>query len=289
MKNFDPRVTAARPDLAAVELKGKVAAARFSAGRVMRISRGVAALRGAPDDAAGLSTELLFGERFTVYEQKDGWAWGQAALDGYVGYVRADALALPGEDSTHRVTSLSTPLLSALDAKRAAHAARDARARLPMNAKLCVTQTDGVFVHLDDGGYVLAEHLSALSQPETDWVAVAERFTGVPYLWGGKTAAGLDCSGLIQTALEAGGRAAPRDTDMMEAALGRSVPVTADLSGLRRGDLVFWKGHVGVMRDSQTLLHANAFVMKVASEKLADAHARIAKSEGAIRAIKRLG
>lgn len=282
MKNFDPRVTAARPDLAAAELKGTVAAARFSPGRVMRIFRGTAALREAPNDAAGLSTELLFGERFTVYEEKDGWAWGQAALDGYVGYVRADALALPGKNPTHRVAALNAPLLPAPDTKHVAHA------HLPMNAKLCVTRTDGVFAHLDDGLYVLAEHLSPFLQPETDWVAVAERFAGVPYLWGGKTAAGLDCSGLIQTALEAGGRAAPRDTDMMEAALGRSVPVAADLSGLRRGDLIFWKGHVGVMRDSQTLLHANAFVMEVASEKLADAHARIAKSEGAIRAIKRL-
>ncbi|MCH8859421.1 MAG: C40 family peptidase, partial [Proteobacteria bacterium] len=250
MKNFDPRVTAARPDLAAAELKGTVAAARFSPGRVMRIFRGTAALREAPNDAAGLSTELLFGERFTVYEEKDGWAWGQAALDGYVGYVRADALALPGKNPTHRVAALNAPLLPAPDTKRAAHAARvahaarAAHAHLPMNAKLCVTQTDGVFAHLDDGLYVLAEHLSLFSQPETDWVAVAERFAGVPYLWGGKTAAGLDCSGLIQTALEAGGRAAPRDTDMMEAALGRSVPVPADLSGLKRGDLIFWKGHV---------------------------------------------
>ncbi len=127
-------------------------------------------------------------------------------------------------------------------------------------------------------GFVARRHLAAPDVRQPDFVAVAERLLGTPYVWGGKTHAGCDCSGLIQTALQAAGIAAPRDTDMMEAALGSPVSQT----DLKRGDLIFWKGHMGVMRDAATLLHANAFHMEVASEPLADTIARIAQTAGPV-------
>lgn len=282
MTVLDPRITAARADLAAASLKGKVAAERFAEGRALMAARGVTALRKQPSDEASLETQILFGERFTAYEEKNGWVWGQAALDDYVGYARADAFVSPLREATHRVGALFTPLLSGSSVK-SAHGDL-----LPMNAKLAVLDEENRYARLAGGGYVFTGHLDPIAQRAPDWVAVAERFAGAPYLWGGKTVAGVDCSGLIQLALEAGGIAAPRDTDMMEKALGASVAIAPDLSGLRRGDLVFWAGHMGVMLDAARLLHANAYFMQVTSEPLAQAVERIAAREGAVRAIKRL-
>jgi len=269
----DSRLTPARPDLPAAHLKGQVDAARFAEGTLYSVVRGRIALRARPDSNATQDTELLRGECFTVYEEKNGWGWGQAALDGYVGYVHMTALC-DVVTPTHRVIGLATPVLTAPDVKSAVHDL------LPLNAKLKVEKQEGGFARTD-GGFVSLRHLEPLAARQADFVAVAERFAGTPYLWGGRTHAGCDCSGLIQTALEAAGIAAPRDTDMMEQALGSA----AGQRELRRGDLVFWKGHMGVMRDAATLLHANAFHMEVASEPLADAIARI---DGPVTSVKRL-
>ena len=245
----------------------------------MQVGRAVVNLHSAPASDAGLQTQLLFGETFTIYEEKNDWAWGQAALDSYVGYARADCF-IPPVPPTHRVISLATPLLAASDVKKGA------RDMLPMNAKIALAEPDARFARLANGAYVFSKHLAPIDDHASDWVAVAERFVGVPYLWGGKTAAGIDCSGLVQTALEAGGITSPRDTDMMEAALG--APIALD-GPLRRGDLIFWKGHVGLMLDSARLLHANGFAMQVSIEPFADVRNRTLEMEGLpIRTIRRL-
>jgi len=279
---LDVRVNACRPDLAAASLKGKVEASRFVEGRAASIAVAVAALRARPSQDSGRETELLFGESVTVFEEKDGWAWVQANFDSYVGYVPRECLGAAAALPTHRIIAPLTPLLPAPDVKA------PARLMLPMNAKLHIVAEENRFAKLDSGDYVFAAHLAPLAQSTSDWVAVAESFCGVPYLWGGKTWSGSDCSGLIQTALERVGIASPRDTDMMEKDLGENIAVTPDLSGLMRGDLVFWKGHVGVMTDAVMLLHANAFHMQVVAEPLAAAQKRIAPGGGAIRSIRRL-
>jgi hypothetical protein len=270
----DKRVTHARPDLAAAHLKGTVDALRFGRGYSMAIEKGRASLRAAPSDDAAQDSELLFGELVIVLEDKDGWAWVQAENDRYVGYVRSDSLGdmMAG---TLRVSALMAPVFSAADLKT------PVRDMLPMNSVVPVLSRNGDYVNIGIG-FVHQRHL--VPETEKDFVAVAERFLGVPYVWGGKTAAGLDCSGLIQTALQAVGKAAPRDTDMMEKALGDAVPV----SGVRRGDVIFWKGHMGVMLDESRLLHANAFHMAAAIEPLAQAIARIEKAAGPVTSIKRL-
>jgi len=276
---LDSRVTAARPDLAAAHLRGKVDAEAFVDGRVAQVARGIVGLYSAPAADAGLQTQLLFGETFTIYEEKNHWLWGQAAWDSYVGYARADCF-VAADPVTHHVTSMATPLLVAPDVKKGA------RDMLPMNARLAVAEPHGRFVRLTNGGYVFAPHLAPLGVFAPDWVAMAERFVGVPYLWGGKTAAGIDCSGLVQTALHAGGIASPRDTDMMESALGAAIALD---SVLRRGDLIFWKGHVGLMLDGERLLHANGFSMQVSIEMLAEVRNRTLDMEGLpIRTIRRL-
>jgi len=270
----DRRVTPARPDLAATHLKGKVDAPRFVDGEISVVGVGRASLRVRPSTDAAQDSELLFGERVTVYENKDGWAWVQARGDLYVGYVRSDALGEP-KAGTLRVSALMAPVFSAADLKT------PVRDLLPMNAIVPVLAREGDYVNIG-AGFVHQRHL--LPETEKDFVAIAERFVSVPYVWGGKTAAGLDCSGLIQTALQAVGKAAPRDTDMMEKALGESVAI----GQVCRGDLVFWKGHMGVMLDDKRLLHANAFHMMVAIEPLADAVARIDAVAGPVTSVRRL-
>ncbi len=282
MSAFDPRITPARADLAAAQLKGKVEAARFVEGRMAQAIRGTVSLRESPSFDASLETEILFGEHFTIYEEKNGWVWGQCALDAYVGYARASEFATPGPAPTHRVTAFKTALLHAPQLKSAS------ADFLPLNAKVAVMGEENRYARIGDGLYVFSGHLAPLARKEADWVTVAERFTGFPYLWGGKTADGLDCSGLIQLALEAGGVASPRDTDIMETALGKPVPVTADFKNLKRGDLVFWNNHMGVMLDALRLLHANAFHMQTTIEPLAEVAARIVAKEGAVQAIKRI-
>jgi hypothetical protein len=271
----DKRLTPARPDLAAAHLKGVVDAPRFADGEKFSVGVSRAALRLRPSEDAPQDSELLFGESFTVYDCAHGWAWGQAANDLYVGYLCQDALTKVFAADA-RVTALMAPVFSAADLKM------PVRDLLPLNAAVPVLARQGDYVQIGAGRYLHQRHLLPIM--DKDFVAVAERFLGVPYVWGGKTAAGLDCSSLIQIALQAVGKAAPRDTDMMEQALGDVV----SLSSIKRGDLVFWKGHMGVMLDEARLLHANAFHMAVAIEPLIEALARIDKIVGPVTSIKRL-
>ncbi|MGA2310855.1 MAG: NlpC/P60 family protein [Xanthobacteraceae bacterium] len=283
MRAFDPRVTPARADLAAKELEGKVAAARYVAGEVYEVIEPQAPLRGEPSHDAPLLTEALKGERVTIYEKNaEGWAWGQLAADRYVGWLSANALAPPGAPPTHKVVALRTLVFPGPSIKLTP------REALPLGARIAVARRDDRMAVTPSGGYVPAAHLAPIDVDETDFVAVAERFLGVPYLWGGKTALGLDCSGLVQIALAACGISCPRDSDMQEEALGSPVAAATDRSNLQRGDLVFWTGHVAIVRDRATFLHANAFHMAVAIEPIDDAVARIRAAGGEVSGIRRI-
>jgi cell wall-associated NlpC family hydrolase len=248
--------------------------AEVSGGTAHTIARGRAAVRCAPSHDAVQDNEVLFGEAVTVFETKDGWSWCQSGVDRYVGYVHDISLSDPVA-ADHRVTALSTPMLSGPDIKRAS------RDLLPFNARVRVLALANGYAAIENGGYVFAGHLAPLARTAPDWVATAERFVGTPYVWGGKTHAGMDCSGLVQIALAGSGIAAPRDTDMQESEIGRD----CSSSQRQRGDIVFWPGHVGIMLDAERLLHANSFHMQVEIEPLAEALARIADK---VTAIKRL-
>ena len=282
MLAHDPRLTPARADLAAKALEGKVAAARYVEGRVCEIVEPQAPVRHEPAPDAQLLTEALKGERVTIYDENaEGWAWGQLA-DGYVGWLPTRALAPPGAVVTHKVAALRTLVFPGPSIRLAPVEA------LPLGARLAIVRSEGRLAVTPAGGHVPAGHLVPVDVYETDFVAVAERFLGVPYLWGGKTALGIDCSGLVQVALTACGIACPRDSDMQEQALGTSISSDLAASEPRRGDLVFWAGHVGIVRDQSSLLHANAFHMSVAIEPIAEAISRIRDSGSDVSSVRRL-
>lgn len=278
----DRRRTPYRDDLAADSLRGRVQAERYAAGVQRQVTRAAVALRGRPQFAASLDTEALFGEIVTVYDQTHGWAWGQLARDGYVGYLPADALSRELRPATHRVAALGTFLYPATDIKS------PPMMHLSLNAPLSITECDDRFSRLATGGYVLNRHIAEHGRFARDYVDIAERLIGTPYLWGGRTRIGVDCSGLVQLALEAAGFSCPRDSDMQQAELGAEVLVPQSLDGLQRGDLVFWRNHVGIMTDGMMMVHANAHYMAVVVEPLADAVQRIVKTGGAMTGIKRM-
>jgi cell wall-associated NlpC family hydrolase len=278
---LDPRLTPARPELAARHLQGKVQAARFVEGEPREIADAQAPLRQSPSPDASLLTEALKGERVTVYETTaEGWSWAQLTADGYVGWIPSAALRPPGAEPTHRVAALRTLVFPGPSIKLPPVEA------LSLGSRLAIARSEGSLAMTADGGFVPARHLVPVTAHESDWVAVAERFVGVPYLWGGKSSFGIDCSGLVQVALTAAGIPCPRDSDMQERGLG--AVVSGGLDAPRRGDLLFWKGHVAIARDPTTLLHANAFHMAVAIEPLADAIARIRAAGSEVTSVRRL-
>jgi hypothetical protein len=275
-------MVANRGDIAAKSLEGTVVAERFVAGVLYEVAAAQAPLRGEPRLDALLDTEALKGERVMVYDSNEnGWSWGQLVDDDYVGWLPTDSLRPAGAPPTHTVSAVRTLVFPGPDIKLTPIETLSFGCRLP------IARIHQQFAVTADNGFVPLLHLGDQAYRETDFVAVAERFVGTPYLWGGKTSLGLDCSGLTQLALGSVGIAWPRDT-LMQEPLGARIEPAADFSDLVRGDLIFWIGHVAIVRDNATLIHANAHHMAVAIEPIGEAVTRIRGAGAEISSVRRL-
>ena len=269
----DARLHAFRSDLADARLKGDVTAERFVTGRPARITTFVADLRKAPRPDAGVSTQALFGDDVLVFEDTEGWAWVQAESDGYVGYLADNLLGAREHAPTHIVAVPRTFLYPGPDLRF------PISGQLSMGSTVTVTgsaQTRGThYALLPSGQAIIAGHLRPIAELAQDYVTVAESFLGTPYLWGGVSGFGIDCSGLVQLSMRMAGRQVLRDSDMQAASIGSPLEPGPDYSGLRRGDLVFWKGHVAIMTNAANMIHANGHTMLVSREGLKEAVDRI--------------
>ena len=254
---MDRRRTPVRHDIAAEHLRGQVEGREFVEGAPMQVGVSLLNLAVNADPNSGMATQLLFGEGFTVYNQIPdlGLSWGQSDRDGYVGYVATEGLVEP-TTGQRQITVLSALIYSKPDMKSRPVGAYS------MGCRVSVEIEEDGYARLGEGMFMPLVYLAPISG---DYVSVAEKFIGVPYLWGGRSCFGLDCSALVQLSIQAVGMDAPRDSDMQAAELGEVISAPS-----QRGDLVFWDGHVGIMQDGDTILHANAHHMAVASEPLFD-------------------
>ncbi|WP_183646760.1 C40 family peptidase [Brucella daejeonensis] len=271
---LDRRLNAYRPDLADERLSGKVEAARFTAGTPMRVSASVLDLRAEPRMDSGPQTQIIFGDPVRVFEEMDGWSWVQAERDGYTGYVSASALQRPAGEATHLIVVPRTFIYPGPDLRFPHTMALSLGSRVRV---VGAAETRGTkYALLENGEALIASHLSPLGEHASDYVSVAETLLHTPYLWGGTSGFGIDCSGLVQLAMWVAGRKVLRDSDMQQNTLGEIIEPDAGYSNLKRGDLIFWKGHVAICASPDMLIHASGHTMTVTLEPLREAIKRIA-------------
>lgn len=272
----DRRLTPANGRVAATHLKGQVDAKIYTDGDRASIGQVVVDLCATPNGKR--DRQLLLGSAVTVYERRDGWAFISSKRDGYVGYVRESALT----DSTTPTHRIATPATHAYASE--SFKSQDLL-HLPFGAEVTVLDERRKFFETTHG-FIPKKHLRPLGQVFQDPTTVAQLFFGTPYLWGGNSTCGIDCSGLVQAGYHACGHACPGDSDMQRDGLGAML---ADDAPLQRSDLIFWQGHVAIMVDADTMIHANAHHMAVVYEGLAKATMRIkAQGDGDVLARRRV-
>jgi cell wall-associated NlpC family hydrolase len=273
MAELDARLNAYRPDLADVRLRGTVEAKRFVAGEPMQITVPVADMRREPRPDSAVDTQVLSGETVDVFEEREGWCWAQAHADRYVGYVADTALTRRISDATHVVTASRTFLYPGPDMKLPIESSLSIGSHLDIVGEVATRGTQ--YLQLASGAAVIASHVAPIGARGNDPVAVAEQLLGTPYLWGGRSGHGIDCSGLVQLAFAMCGIKLQRDTIMLERTAGRAIFPEKGDGYLQRNDLVFWKGHVAMICDQKTIIHASGHAMAVVHEQYTEAMGRI--------------
>lgn len=283
--DLDRRLHAFRDDLADEALQGQVSASHFSSSSPYIVTEPVAPLHRSPDLASTMETQAIMGEIINVFEDKNGWCWGQMACDGYVGYVPKDMLVPATNDMQPdaQIIVQRSFVYPHAELRAPAPMALSMGCRVTLLGDAETRGTHYKLVRLPDGreGAIIANHVRPLNDTPSDWIALAEQFLYVPYLWGGRSSIGLDCSALVQISRQTANKHSLRDSDMI-GHMGEPIALTHDFSGLKRGDLIFWPGHVAIMLDETRIIHTNGYHMATAIEPLAVAEARIASYYGKI-------
>lgn len=278
MTVLDRRLNAFRPDLGDVRLRGQIDADRFVEGKPMRVVAPVADMRKQPRPDSGIDTQLLFGDDVLVFEDAEGWCWVQNERDGYVGYISDTTVGERAGTATHRVIAPRTFVYPGPDMKYPTSKA------LSLGSLLTVTGWDerrGTrYALLASGEAVFAKHVAEVSDVASDFVTVAEALLRTPYLWGGLSGFGIDCSGLVQLSLLMAGHTVLRNSDMQAGTVGSVLETSERFEGLQRGDLVFWNGHAAIVSAENMLLHASGYTMDVTLETVEQAIERILPSYG---------
>ena len=265
MSNFDPRIYPYRPEIASSDLEGKVIAKKFVDGKILRVSSQSSLLWAQPNKDQPITSELLFGENVAVFESiSEDWSWVQNQTDCYVGWIKSNSLCEANSEITHTVSALRTYLFPKPEHKLVPIGIISYGSRLSVVNEHVERGTK--YAILADGSAVIQKHIRPIEEYSSDFVAEAEKFIGAPYLWGGRTSIGLDCSALVQLTLNRIGVDCPRDSDLQENVIGEGLDISTGLPELQRGDLIFWNGHVAIMLDSMKLIHANAYTMSVEIE-----------------------
>ena len=280
METLDWRLNAYRPDLADIRLRGRVEAQRFVSPDDAEIGVASTPLLRHPKPDAAMDSQLLLGERLHVFESKGGWSWVQSQTDGYVGYVEDSAVTPIQPTPTHRVSAAQALVLS--DEKQVGRPLMS----LSLGARVRVQEEGPRFSRIAGGGWIFSKHLRPLAEASADWTTVAEQFLGLPYMWGGRGHQGVDCSGLVQISLAACGIPFLRDSDQ-QAELG--IAVSVDPDQWRRGDLVFVRGHVMIVQDSERLVHATGYHWSVVSEARTIVLERLRRLELPVTSVRRPG
>ena len=279
---LDKAINPYRDDIAASKLAGIVDALTFIEPEEMQINIPSAFLKSAPDSKSPSLNESLLGDLFEVYEIKNGFAWGQLARDNYVGYIETHALNDDIFTPSHKINVLRTYGFAEPSIKSKIISTLSLGAKIAANG-----QVQNGFYDCGEFGFVFAKHICEIGEFFDDPAAIASLYLNAPYTWGGNSSFGVDCSGLAQNAFAACGINLPRDARMQEE-IGQNIEIKPDLSGLKRNDLIFWKGHVGIMMDETNIIHANAFHLMTVIEPLAITNQRYLANDLSIRNIKRL-